>query len=40
MNLFLILIGIGLILGAFYSTWLMLKIIEDIEKKKKTSKNK
>jgi len=40
MTIILILIGIGLILGAFYSAWLMFKIIADIEQKKKTPHKK
>jgi|GEM_PF-6494742 len=40
MNIILILIGIGLILGAFYFAWLMFKIIADIEKKKKHPQKK
>ncbi|HUD44715.1 MAG TPA: hypothetical protein VMR41_04190 [Patescibacteria group bacterium] len=35
MEFILILIGIGLLIGAFYSSWLLWKLIEDIEKKKK-----
>lgn len=38
-DIVLLIIGIGLILGAFMSTWVFMKVIRDIEKKSR-KKNK
>lgn len=39
MQVIIIVVGIGLVVGAFYSSWMMWKIIKDIELKKKNKKN-